>query len=432
VTRVTTRGVCALGSLMTVEDQKAVCPSKDKIAFVLYGYGLGNSPTLINAANMLAKEGFEVDFYTYGTYLGNVHFEDDTIRVHNMLENDLGFWQRVFGFSQKCLRRIAGCLPWEYQLHFERRTLEKAVKKFVKACKKKFRGRCYNLIIGVEPLGMMAADLLSKRFGVPFAYYNLELHHGPDLKTVTEFAVKEIEKTHNRNAEFTVTLDSERAHLIALENDVDPKTILKVPVCADGEPYSEKSDELRKRLNIGKDKRIILYAGFWADWAMCEDLAKVAQGWPEDWIMVFHTHGYYDPEYLKLLKKYECDQVMFSTEPVVYEDLAAFLASADVGVALYRDLGRNFTLINSASGKLAHYLRSGLPVIVNSYPGIRETVAMYQCGESVDHPGQMTAALHAIFNGYEDMRRAALRCYEENYRFSRHFSHVIERIKSVA
>jgi glycosyltransferase involved in cell wall biosynthesis len=199
-------------------------------------------------------------------------------------------------------------------------------------------------------------------------------------------------------------------------------------VCAEGEPFREKTSFLRERLGLSEDKRIIVYAGFIADWAMCAEIAENAQSWPENWVMVFHTHGYNDESYIKKVRSFERSNVRFSMSPVPYDELSPFLASADIGVALYRDLGANFTLISSASGKLAHYLKSGLPVLVNSYPNILQVVNKYHCGICIDNPNQLPEAIDKILNNYERMRSGAYLCYEENYRFDHHFAKVVDRI----
>ena len=172
-------------------------------------------------------------------------------------------------------------------------------------------------------------------------------------------------------------------------------------------------------------------AGFIADWAMCAEIAESAQSWPKNWVLIFHTHGYNNKSYINKVRRFENSNLLFSLSPVPYEELPAFLASADIGIALYRDLGSNFTLISSASGKLAHYLKSGLPVVVNSYPGVSKIVKQYNCGIAIDGPDQLQEAISNIFDNYQQMHSGAYLCYEDNYRLSHYFAKVVDIIEQL-
>ncbi len=93
------------------------------------------------------------------------------------------------------------------------------------------------------------------------------------------------------------------------------------------------------------------------------------------------------------------------------------------------DLGPNWSLLATASGKFAFYLQSGLPVVCLDMPGFREVVEMYGCGICVKDFSQVTEALEKIFTNYEFYRANALRCYRERYEFSKYFEQVIAAIE---
>ncbi|NJD54808.1 MAG: glycosyltransferase family 4 protein [Nitrospirae bacterium] len=289
----------------------------------------------------------------------------------------------------------------------------------------------YKCFIGAEPGGLAAAATIGQKMSVPVVYYNLELHLVAESRTIMEKVVKSCEKKFNKNAAFTITLDEERAESLARDNEISISDILTVPVCADGPRFEEKTDWLRKKFNLSAQDRILLYAGFITEWAMCEELAKTAMTWPDNRVLVLHSHGYHNPRFIEKLRKYEGKKVKISREPVAYDDLPSLLASADIGIALYRDIGKNFTLVSSASGKLSHYLKSGLPVITNDYPGMTKVIEKYGCGRCVDRVEKISEAMEMIFNNYDLMRGNAYTCYEENYLFSKQFTPVIERIKKL-
>jgi glycosyltransferase involved in cell wall biosynthesis len=401
---------------------------KGRVGFILYGYGLGNSPSLINAAKMLERAGYHVDFFTCETFLGNISFVEPQIQIHEIKSssaiNDL--LSKILRFAFQQMKGLL--LPRSAQIRITERSAEKRVSSYADTLAFVIKHTAYKCFIGVEPLGLMTAFLLCSKKKMPFIYYNMELHNEPDITAVEELVAKKIERKYSKYASFTITLDSERARLISTENDIPEDSIVTVPVCAEGEPFRNKTNYLRDKLGLKKDDKIILYAGFIADWAMCEEIAKAAQSWPKNWILVFHSHGYNDDRYVRRLKRRDGERVRFSLSPVTYEELPELLASADIGIALYKDLGANFTLISSASGKIAHYLKCGLPVVVNSYPGISQVVDKYFCGIGIDSPVQMREAIEKILMNYERMQSGAYLCYEERYRFSRYFSKVVDRI----
>ena len=55
--------------------------NSDRVGIIMYGYGLGNSPSLINAGKYLAANGYNVDYYTYNTFIGDLEFEDPKIKA---------------------------------------------------------------------------------------------------------------------------------------------------------------------------------------------------------------------------------------------------------------------------------------------------------------------------------------------------------------
>lgn len=421
-----------------------------RIAIFIYGYGLGNSPSLINTGNILSNSGFFVDYFTYKTFIGELQFNNPKIRVYQLEDkskaSNEGYLDTIKFLIPSALRKMLGLIYVQlYQIKnrlFDKLFYAKRIaafeddflndiKQYVREIEKIIGKKQYECFIGTEPEGLIAAGMMGHKQGVPVIYYNLELHLSSESHTIMQKVVKKYEKMFNKSAVFTITQDEERAILLAKDNEIPMLDILAVPVCADGPKFDKKTDWLRKKFNLSEHDKVMLYAGFISDWAMCEELAKAAISWPENRILILHSHGYNDHGYIQRIKKYEGKKVKISLEPVSYEDLPSLLASADIGIALYKNLGKNFTLVGSASGKLSHYLKSGLPVITNDYPSMRKIIDFYECGVCIDSPQKITAAMEKIFNNYDMMRRNAYKCYEDRYMFSKHFAKVVQKIKSL-
>lgn len=402
---------------------------KDRIGIFIYEYALGNSPSLINFAKGLADAGYYVDFFTYLTMMGDFKFDNSKIIVHQFIKNfekpvpESPFKRLSGGVSGKIFQTLVELFPGK--------VTEKRVKELAGYAAQMIEKGRYKCLIGAEPGGLSAAAEVCRIYDLPLIYYNLELYLASEVHSPKEKVLKGFELEHNRKAVFTITQSEERAELLARENGVGLQSIVTLPVCADGQAFRNKSNTLRERLNISKDRKIILYAGYIADWAMCEEMAKAASMWPKDKVLVLHSHGLNSGPYMQKVERYAGETVRISMNPVSYEELPSFLSSADIGVALYKNLGKNFTLIDSASGKLAHYLKSGLPVIVNDYPSLKKMIGDYHCGKCIQSSDDILPAVESILEGYEDMRKNAFKCYEENFVFSKKFPFILEKIESV-
>ena len=423
--------------------------SSKRIAIFIYQYGLGNSPALINTGKILARYGYLVDYFTFNTFIGNFDFHDASIRIIPLSEKEItdrkasaSFSNTIPLFIRSRLGYLVSGLYRVKEILLDRmfssqrivslkRSLTEAIDAYVKRADGIIGASRYSCFIGAEPGGLIAASILGDKHKVPVVYYSLELWLSDEITMLRDKVLKDMEKKYNKSAAFTITLDEERSVLLAHGNGIPLSSIVTVPVCADGPKYGQKGDFFRKKFKLPERARIILYAGFIAEWAMCEEMARAALGWPQNRILVLHTHGYNEQSYLEKISKYEGAQVKISREPVSYEELPSLLASADIGIALYRDLGKNFNLLGSASGKLSHYLKSGLPVIANNYPSIREIINRYNCGICIDDVSQIAGAVEKIINNYDVMHQNAFVCYEDNYMLSKHFNKVLERLKNL-
>ncbi len=423
---------------------------KNRIGIFVYGYGLGNSPSLINAGKSLAGAGFYVDYFPYRTFVGNIQFDNPKITVHSFGEDSKGenkgyvdvlkdfmppsfriTMGRMYGQAMDTKSELIRKVFYGNNANAFESEILSDIKQYVCKVEDIIKKNHYKCFIGVEPEGLIAAGMIGEKQKIPVVYYNMELRLTSECRNISEKIIKKHEKIYNKSAIFTIIQDEERAMLLESDNETGMQEFLTVPVCADGPRFEQRTDWLRKKFNLSDNDRIILYAGFISEWASCEEIATSAVSWPKNRILIIHSHGYYDPAYLQKLKKYEGEKVKISLDPVPYDDLSSFLASADIGIALYKDLGKNFTAIGSASGKLAHYLKSGLPVITNDYPSVRKIIDSYECGVCIDSPQKIIYAMEKIFEEYDIMRQNAFRCYEDKYMFSKNFSKVIERIKGL-
>jgi glycosyltransferase involved in cell wall biosynthesis len=243
---------------------------------------------------------------------------------------------------------------------------------------------------------------------------------------------KYLERIGHREATFTIALDEERAKILFSDNKIVQQDLCIVPVSAYGAPYKQKSNYFQKKFNLDKEKKIILYAGsITADWTMCLEVAKEAKKFDDHWVMVFHGPRH-DKNYLNKLLAIinNSEKVKISTDWVPYERLDEIISSADIGIALYRDYCLNTQLIGSASGKIAHYLKCGIPIITNNFPSIKKVIDDYKCGIAINNIDDISFAVKEILRNRDIFRQNAFKCYNSKYNFTKYFKEVIDRIES--
>jgi glycosyltransferase involved in cell wall biosynthesis len=172
---------------------------------------------------------------------------------------------------------------------------------------------------------------------------------------------------------------------------------------------------------------VILQAGGIAEWSLSYELAQAAREWPDDWVLILH--GYGRSEYLDRIQDIAArsnGRILISREMVPYSQLENLIASADIGIALYQNVDQNF--FHVASGKVAHYLRCGLPVVAQDFPSLRSLLHDNRCGICVAHPAEVKDAIEHVLLNYEELSHNALRCYVEKLEFGKHFRRVLQKI----
>jgi hypothetical protein len=103
------------------------------------------------------------------------------------------------------------------------------------------------------------------------------------------------------------------------------------------------------------------------------------------------------------------------------------MGSARIGLAIYSsDVGLNWSMIGLASGKLSHFLRVGVPVIVSRSPGLAEFVEASGAGEVVSGPAGIASAVAKIEADWEAYSQRALEAFDRHLAFERNFEPIVD------
>lgn len=201
-----------------------------------------------------------------------------------------------------------------------------------------------------------------------------------------------VERYIVRRVERVVVPEENRARIMHEEYGarVLPAVVRNIPEHA---PTIVRGDALHRLLGVDGDARLLLYQGLIAESrCLLELIDAVATLGPEVRLVLI---GEGDGEYGRRV-----DEKMKAlggrghrigwTAP---DELARLTASADVGVLLYRNNGRNNYY--AAPNKLYEYLFAGLPVLASAFPGLTSVVEQGGYGVCAD-PQLPEAIAHSI------------------------------------
>ena len=418
---------------------------------------LGCAPSIINAARFLDEHGFGVDIlirrskdrFADPPFLG-VNVRILTVDSTNPPSGSLGpettenptsaeldpgrRWVRRW-LSQNQRRSIAGLLDRGRQLlnslkpstifareRFTRHALQVALQSE------------YVCLIGVDTVGLVAAHEIAEKLGVGVIYWSLEIMFDSDFQDRRGRRWKLREKSCHQRSLALVIQDRERARVLCQENAANQCPVILVPNSPRDYPRPDvQHDFFHRMFKLSSDARVILHAGSVCEGMRSHELALAAATWPPELKLVFHSHTHLNrhDDYAQSLVEIGKGHVLLSASPVSYDELDTLYSSATIGLVIYdRSLGPNFTLLAGASGKLAHCLRCGIPVISIDNESIGRVLEEHDCGISVGSPSEIAGAIETILANYNVYRSHALTCYRTAYEFDQHFAEVFRLIES--
>jgi glycosyltransferase involved in cell wall biosynthesis len=413
-----------------------------RVAIVYPRANIDTVPSLVGAAELLAARGHEVDIYCYSAAGEPApHFAQPGVRLRSLGVEGLAD-QTTAGLRSAV--RHARWLPRAARAPLSRGYAVLGAglahgSRMVAQVRRRSNPSTepYECVIGVDPDGLALAQDLAH--GAPVAYYSLELLLSNEI-SAADRRLKEQERALSRAAPFVVVQDADRGRLLAEDNALDPEQVVLVPNAPPGPARRRPSRYWHTKFGLPADRRIVLHSGSLGDWTGIEDLVRAVPGWPEPWVLVVHTRyaAETSPYVDRLRAQADPARVLFSLTPVDRAAYDELIDAADVGLAFYVATGdssftqTNIQTIGLSSGKLAYYLRAGLPVIVNRAASIGEPLEAAGCGFAVEDAEHVKAALSRVAADYDRLSDNACRFFDEHLDFARAFDEVAERIERLA
>lgn len=278
-------------------------------------------------------------------------------------------------------------------------------------CRLGLRHDTADLYIGVDDNGVIVANYLAGAAKRPVALISYELLFAAE----TNKRRKSAEIHACRNLEFAVVQDKERGRHLAIENQIDAEKLIYMPV-ADWSSAQAQPGWLRQSLGIADDRKIALAMGSLDSWTGLNVVLSDLSSWPSDWILVLHGRYGLSQEDAQALLRSNPEKLVISTDPFdTNDELGKLLGDVDIGLGLYcpdyqhEHTGLNLKHIGLASGKIATFLRFGVPVLVNFEGEMADYVANEELGVVVSKVEDIPVILSEVA---EKDRTTSRRCQQ--------------------
>ena len=418
--------------------------NKGRIAIVYPWANLDTVPSLCNASYLLSQRGYEVDILTYTSDEFKMPTFDNGINliVLRHLPSTPTALRKLGQRAQLCNGRFVSFL---LRVYGELKELKRQASNFLVAIRQSQRLRevhrlnPYRCFIGVDPEGLSQAHILAKSLHVPVAYYSLELLLSQEVASPTKRRRKKREITLSRMAPFIFIQDLERAGLLAEDNGIPREQFVLVPNAPLGPARRHRSNYWHEQFDLPSDFHVVLHAGSVEGWTGVKEIVQSVKLWPEHWVLVVHTRdqGEASTDVEELRKLALPGRVVFSLKPVPRQEYDRLVDGADIGIAFYvPQAGSTYTQLNVqtiglASGKIAYYLRAGLPVIVNATTTMSGVVRREGCGISIEKGQDIGKAIARITDNYDKYSNQACQAFTKNFEFAHQFGEVLNRLDSL-
>lgn len=280
----------------------------------------------------------------------------------------------------------------------------------------------YDLLLGVDRHGLIEASILSKLTKTPYVFISFEIM----FKDETSCSFKSLERKASKGVCLWIVQDEVRAQQLQSENLLQPSRRFLLPLSSAG-PGLLRTERLRDRLGIPKEKKIAIAIGSVFSWSMITQIIRSAADWPDDWVLIVHERYGRTKELLAAdvaaARELIGSKIFISDAAAeVVDDMGNIFSGVSAGLAFYKpdfvnpDTGKNLAFLGMAAGKVSTYLRYGVPVIMNEIGLYAEEARRERFGCVVDSPANISTMLDEI--DQEAFRINARRYFEEKLDFN--------------
>lgn len=285
-------------------------------------------------------------------------------------------------------------------------------------------------LFGVDYYGFIVASRF-KRF-LPHSslgYFSFELLFADEITEKKYLAFKKKEIRQVKKMDYLIIQDDTRLGLFLKENNLQKANhfkTFKIPVAPKRIDMSKvEGINLHEKLNIPKEKKILVYSGSVGDWAGADQLLELLENnWNDKFWLIIHSRLPLTPENeysIRINKLIEKGYpVTLHANPFDnYLEYAAFLKNADAAIVLYKSkegsmyFGKNIKEIGLASGKFSMYLMLGIPVLTSSQTTYKELLKNYNFGGVIEENQAFPKLLEICYNQKEVLKKNTAELYDK-------------------
>lgn len=179
----------------------------------------------------------------------------------------------------------------------------------------------------------------------------------------------------------------------------------------------EKSDKIRKELQLSEDTNIIIYQGMILEGRGIKKIIESLQ-FLEKTVFCIFGEGNIDDVINKTAEKYNVRYKVFYMGIKPYEELLEWTSSADLGVVFIRPISFSYKL--ALPNKLFEYCMAGIPSLVTDLPAMKKIIDDYHIGKLISHKAnsiEIADAIRQILQNKQDYKNNCEKaskklCYE--------------------
>ena len=186
-----------------------------------------------------------------------------------------------------------------------------------------------------------------------------------------------LERSLIRYAQEIITVNVSIAQELTRLYDVEPLVLMNCQEFTD----TRRNNVLRQEFSISKDDRIAIYAGILAPGRGLEQMIHAAR-YLDDVVLVLMGPDRLEGKLQKLVRDLGVKDRVKIRAPVPPEDVAYYVASADIGVTATQAINPSYYY--SLENKLLHYVMAGIPAAVSDHPEKRRLVETYDVCATFD------------------------------------------------
>jgi len=212
-----------------------------------------------------------------------------------------------------------------------------------------------------------------------------------------------------QNHGFIVMSDAVKNDLLKLKPNAQFKELVHPLYDHFGEKINQS--EAKAKLNIPKDKKVLLFFGFIRSYKGLELLLETMKYLSEDYLLVIAGEVYGDfKEYSDYIKKENLEsKVMLHVRYIADSEVPLFFSASDVCILPYKSATQS-----GITGISYHF---DLPIIATDVGGLKESIEPYKTGSVIAKPlaNMMFAAIEDYFNfNLKEQYQKNIQSYKKN------------------